>query len=306
VIQVENVTKTFGGKVALKNLNCRIPKGCVYGLVGSNGAGKSTFLRLATGVYKPDAGYITYDEQGVYENPQVKERFVFVADELYFLPQSNMKRMAKLYAANYPLFDIARMEQLAEVFGLDPKANMNTFSKGMKRQAATILALACRAEYLFLDETMDGLDPVIRTLVKKVVYDDICSRNATAVITSHSLRELEDTCDQLALLHEGGIILESDVQNLKTSFFKVQVAFDHEYDQAFFDGIEIMAYSQKGSVANLVVKGDKTQVSERIKAKHPVLLEILPLSLEEVFIHEMNLLGYAFGELSEMEEGGVQ
>jgi len=306
MIQAQNVSKSFGDKQALDDLTCSIPKGCIYGLVGSNGAGKSTFLRLVTGVYKSDDGSITYDGEAVYENPEVKERFAFVPDELFFLPQSNMRRMASLYAASYSGFDMAYMETLAGCFELDTKANINTFSKGMKRQAATILALSCRADYLFLDETMDGLDPVMRNLVKKVVFDDICSRNATAVVTSHSLRELEDTCDQLALLHDGGIIFESDIQNLKTTLFKVQVAFGFEYDEALFEGIEVKSYAQKGSVASLIARGNREEVVERITAHNPLLLEVLPLSLEEVFIHEMGALGYAFEGVLDSDEGSPE
>ena len=193
MIQVNALTKKFGDFTALNALDCSIPTGCIYGMVGSNGAGKSTLLRLITGIYRPDGGNVTLDGKNVYENPSLKKYMVFVPDELYFLPQSSMERMAKTYASVYETFDHARFRELTESFKLNPKANLNTFSKGMKRQAATILALACKTDYLFLDETFDGLDPIMRNLVKKVLYADIAERNATAVITSHSLRELEDT-----------------------------------------------------------------------------------------------------------------
>ena len=225
MICAENVTKKFDNFVALRRLNCSIPESCVYGLVGSNGAGKSTFLRLISGIYRADAGKVTFDGQPVYENPEVKGKIVYVPDELYFLPQSNMNRMAQLYRSMYPNFNNERYADLVKTFGLDPEANINTFSKGMRRQAATILALSCKTEYLFLDETFDGLDPVMRNFVKNLICEDVMERSASAIITSHSLRELEDTCDQLALLHKGGIIFESDIQNLKTSLFKVQIAF---------------------------------------------------------------------------------
>ena len=287
MITAANVTKKFGNFTALDNLSCNIPDGCIYGLVGSNGAGKSTLMRLITGIYKPETGTIAIDGKAVYEDPKVKERFVFVPDELYFLPQSNMIRMAKLYKASYRQFDFSRFEQLTKIFGLNPKANINTFSKGMKRQAATILALACMSDYIFFDETFDGLDPIMRNLVKKVVYADICERNATAVITSHSLRELEDTCDQLALLHKGGIIFESDINDLKTSLSKIQVAFDYDYDQSMFEGLNILEFSKKGSVANIIIRDDRDKATRMIGEMDPILLEILPLTLEEVFIHEM-------------------
>ncbi len=294
MIAVNQVTKRFGNTVALSALSCNIPSGCIYGLVGSNGAGKSTLLRLINGVYKQDEGSICLDGQEVYDNPVVKERFVFVPDELYFLPQSGMARMAKFYAANYRRFDWARFEVLCGLFKLNKNANLNTFSKGMRRQAALILALSTRADYLFMDETFDGLDPVMRTLVKKVLYSDIEERNATAVITSHSLRELEDTCDQLALLHQGGILFESEVQTLKTSLHKVQVAFDEPFDRHRFDSLPMVTYHQTGCVASLILKGDRDQNAERIREMKPVLFEIVPLTLEEVFIYEMQALGYSF------------
>lgn len=297
MIQVNALTKKFGDFTALKALDCTIPSGCVYGLVGSNGAGKSTLLRLICGVYRPDGGNVTLDGKNVYENPELKSRMVFVPDELYFLPQSSMKRMAQAYAAFYPTFDYARFEELAASFKLNVKANLNTFSKGMRRQAATILALSCRTDYIFLDETFDGLDPIMRNLVKKNLYADVAERGATAVLTSHSLRELEDTCDQLALLHKGGIVFESDVQNLKTTLFKVQIAFAHDYDHTFFRGFDVLNFSKQGSVSNLIVRGDREQVIETLRRKSPILMEVLPLTLEEVFLYEMESLGYTFDDI---------
>ncbi len=204
--------------------------------------------------------------------------------------------MAELYAAVYPAFDMDRFAELTQSFKLNPRANLNTFSKGMRRQAATILALSCRTNYLFLDETFDGLDPIMRNLVKKVIYADVAERGATAVITSHSLRELEDTCDQLALLHRGGIVFESDVQNLKTTLFKVQIAFDHDYDHTLFSGFDVLNFTKHGSVSNLIVRGDREHVTRDLRTKSPILMEVLPLSLEEVFLYEMESLGYSFEE----------
>jgi ABC-2 type transport system ATP-binding protein len=292
MIEAINLTKKFDDFTALKSLNCKIPKGCIYGLVGSNGAGKSTLLRLITGIYKPEIGSVTLDGAVIYENYEVKKKMVFVPDELYFLPQASMNRMAELYSAVYENFNFERFKNLTSAFNLGPKKSVNTFSKGMKRQAAIILALSTMPEYIFFDETFDGLDPVMRNLVKKVVYSDICERNATAVLTSHSLRELEDTCDQLALLHNGGILFESDIQNLKTSLFKLQLAFDHDFGKQNFSDIEILSYTQKGSVANLIVRGEKDEITQNIRKMSPMLLDILPLSLEEVFIYEMEAVGY--------------
>ena len=303
MIRAENVTKSFRTAdmnkpfEALKNLSCEIPSGCIYGLVGSNGAGKSTFLRLISGVYRPDSGVVTIDELPIYENPPAKDLIFYVPDDLYFLPQSSMREMARFYKAIYPKFDFERFSRLTETFGLDPTANLNAFSKGMRRQAATILGLSTRPRYLFFDETFDGLDPVMRNLVKQVIYSDVLENETTTIITSHSLRELEDTCDQLALLHKGGIVFESDIENLKTSLFKVQTAFADPFTKDKFLGIDILSYHQIGSVCTLIVRGDRAETEARIRAMEPLLLDLLPLNLEEVFVYEMEALGYAFKDI---------
>ncbi len=302
MIEVKNLTKTFDNFTAINDLSCTIPDGCIYGMVGSNGAGKSTFLRIVSGVYKADKGSVTLDGQAIFENPEAKAKIILVPDELFFLNGATMNRMASLYSAVYPNFDKTRYKELTHAFGLDPKRNVATFSKGMRRQATTILTLSAKPQYIFFDETFDGLDPIMRTLVKKIICDDVAERNATAVITSHSLRELEDTCDQLALLHKGGLVLESDVGDLKTSLFKVQIAFLGEYDKSKFDGIEMLSYSKKGSVANFIVRGDREAVRAKLNALSPALLDILPLSLEEVFTYEMEALGYSFDDITEVQK----
>ena len=296
MIKARKLTKRFGEVEALVNLNCNIPQGCIYGLVGANGSGKSTFLRLCNGIYQPDEGNISINGGEVFDNPSVKEHCVFVPDDLYFLPQSNLNRMMQLYESMYPLFSKARYKELCAAFKLSATRPLNTFSKGMHRQAATILALSAMTDYVFFDETFDGLDPVMRNLVKGMLYDDVLERGCTAVVTSHSLRELEDTCDQLSLLYDGGIVFESDVQNLKTTLFKVQVAFSQEYDRAMFDELDILAFNKQGSVSNLIIRGDSAKCKAIIAAKDPLILEILPLTLEEVFLYEMEALGYSFEE----------
>lgn len=296
MIKAELATKKFGDFYALKDLNCQISKGCIYGLIGSNGAGKSTFLRMITGVYKADSGRISLEGKDIYENPSMKEQIAYIPDELYFLGGASMSRMASMYEAIYPNFDRKRFDELADIFKLNKKVNMNSFSKGMKRQAAIILALSCKPDYIFFDETFDGLDPIMRNLVKNLITSDVLERQATAIITSHSLRELEDTCDQLALLHKGGIVFESDVQNLKTSLFKVQVAFPFDYEKEIFDGLNLLNYSKMGSVASFIVRGDRDETVNYLQEKNPMLLDILPLSLEEVFVHEMEALGYTFDD----------
>ena len=303
MIQAEHVTKIFRSSgqpkphTAVCDLSCTIPGGCIYGLVGSNGAGKSTFLRLLSGVYRPDEGSIEIDDLPVWENPEAKNKIFYVPDDLYFLPQTNMKRMASYYKALYSKFNRARFENLTETFGLDPEANLNTFSKGMRRQAATILALSTMPDYLFFDETFDGLDPVMRNLVKDVIRDDAKQNGTTVIIASHSLRELEDTCDQLSLLHRGGIVFESDISHLTTKLFKVQFALNRPYDDTLFEGMDIKNIQRRGAVTELIVKGDREETMAHLRTFEPTLLEILPLGLEEVFVYEMEALGYAFKDI---------
>jgi ABC-2 type transport system ATP-binding protein len=297
MIVANNVTMKFGDFTALNHLNCAIPDGIIYGLVGSNGAGKSTFLRLISGIYRPLDGEITIDGAPIFNNPTVKQNIIYVPDELYFLPQSNMNRMAELYNSLYENFSYERFHNLTATFGLNPAANINTFSKGMRRQAATVLALSTMPTYLFFDETFDGLDPVMRNLVKQVIYNDVLERKTTTIITSHSLRELEDTCDQLALLHKGGIVFESDIQNLKTTLFKVQIAFSTPFSREDFSEMELLSYTQIGSVATFIVRGERERVIARLRERSPLLLDVLPLNLEEVFIYEMEALGYAFKDI---------
>ena len=297
MIEARNVTLKFGNFTALKDLSCIIPSGCIYGLVGSNGAGKSTFLRLISDVYRPTQGTVEIDGMPVFDNPKAKENLYFVPDELFFLPQSSMAQMAKFYANLYPSFDMNRYQHLTQLFGLNPRANINSFSKGMRRQAATILALSIKPKYLFFDETFDGLDPVMRNLVKDVIREDVANRQSTAIIASHSLRELEDVCDQLALLHRGCIVFESDVKNLNTALFKVQIALPHPFDRACFGDLRIVSYRQSGSVAELIIRGEKEATLSQLQAMQPTVLDVLSLGLEEIFIYEMEALGYAFKDM---------
>jgi ABC-2 type transport system ATP-binding protein len=294
MIIANNVTKRFSDIVALDHLSCKIPDSCVYGLVGANGAGKSTFLRLLSGVYKPDEGSVLMDQQPVYENTAVKKRSVFIADEFWSLPRADMSRMADLYASAYADYDYAKFHSLVKEFGLPVDRPLNTFSKGMRRQAAVIHALSTGADVYLFDETFDGLDPVMRGLVKKKLYDEVSGRGATVIVTSHSLRELEDTCDQLALLYKGGVVLQSDVNELKTSIFKMQVAFSGDYGKSKFKELDIVSFAKLGSVSTLIVRGDRAAAQKALEAMEPMLLETVPITLEEIFVYEMEALGYAF------------
>lgn len=294
MIEVKNLTKKFGRFTALDDVTCTIADNCIYGMVGSNGAGKSTLLRILSGVYRPDGGGAFIDGQPIWENPAAKARIAYVPDELYYFSGASMKRMADMYAVLYPRFNKDKFSRMAADLGLDTKKSLNTFSKGMRRQALTILALATEPDYIYFDETFDGLDPVVRNYIKRLIVEEMNERGATAIITSHSLRELEDTCDQLALLHKGGLVLESEIGKVKTSRFKVQVGFTHDFGREDFEGMDITLFSKSGSVANMIISGDRDETIARLQAMDPVILDVLPLSLEEVFTYEMQALGYTF------------
>lgn len=301
MIEVKNLTKHFGKTRALSGLNMKINESGIFGIVGSNGAGKSTLMRLICGVYQPDTGEVSIDGEVVFDNPKAKEACVFLSDTVYFPIGASLDSMAKAYQSHYPNFSTVDYEEMVKRFGLNPAASLSSFSKGMQKQAMIILALACNCKYTVLDETLDGLDPVMRGVVKKRIYEAVMDKDATIIITSHSLRELDDTCDNLAMLHEGKIIYQKDVQDLKTSLIKVQIAFDKDYDIKSFNGLEVLKYTKNGSVANLIVKGNKESISQTLQAKNPMLLEIIPLSLEEIFTYELRERGYAFEDVVEME-----
>ncbi len=311
MIKVQGITKKFDDITALKDLSCEIPEGKVFGLVGSNGAGKSTLLRIMTGVYRPDEGEVTFDGAPVFDNPGVLENLIYVSDEIYFLPGANLNRMAKFYQTYYPNFSMDRYKQLVDIIKLDPKKRLSGFSKGMRRQAATILALACRPKYYFFDETFDGLDQIMRDTVKKLIYDDICERGVTAILTSHSLRELDNTCDELALLHEGRLVFSHEVESIKTEAKKFQVVFDKAIEVSKFKekcGVPCLSVQGEGRVIQAIISENTEQAEANIRSMNPVMVEILPLSLEEIFSYEMESLGYSFDTEGEGkgDEKGVQ
>ena len=291
MISVKNVTKKFGKFEAINNISCTIQDGCIYGLVGVNGAGKSTLLRTLVGIYKCDGGSVTLDGSEVYDNPYVKRKIAFVPDDLYLPSNATLNSMADKYADLYGRFNYKRFTKLVNDFGLNPSAAFNQFSKGMRRQAATALAIAIEPKYIFFDETFDGLDPFKRNYVKQIIAEDVRQRGATAVITSHSLRELEDSCDQLALLNRGGLVFESETNKLKTSRFKVQIAFDTPYDEKKFEGIDIISYKKSGAVASLIIGSEREKALDRLRAMSPTLIEELPMTLEEVFTYELEARG---------------
>lgn len=299
MLRAERIAKNFGRTTALAEVSCAIPEGKIYGLVGANGAGKSTLLRIFAGIYRPDQGEVTLDGKALLNDPASKARVILVPDELYFLPQSDLVRMSALYESAYPRFDKKRFMTLCNRFNLPQKTPIRTFSKGMKRQSAILLALCAQPDYLLMDETFDGLDPVVRNEVRSLLYEQILERNMSAVLSSHSLRELEDTCDQLSLLYKGGLVFESEVTGLKTNLFKLQVAFGEDFDKTRLTGLDIVHYSQQGRVCNVIVRGDRDAARSLMLERGAVLSEILPLRLEEVCIYEMEALGYSFAKEEE-------
>ncbi len=295
MINVKNITMNFEKITALKDVSLTIPKGCIYGIVGSNGAGKSTLLRTISGIYKPTKGEVFVEEQKTFDNPKIKKKISFVSDDLYFLPDSRLRDMADLFYAAYDSFSFERFYSLAKTFDISTEVKINTLSKGIKRACAIILSLSTMSEYYLFDETLDGLDAIMRNVVKQIIFDEVMEKNATVILTSHSLRELEDTCDQLALLHKGGIIVENDTQSLQIDAFKIQIAFSHNFTKNTFskiEGFEILNYSQSGSVATFIAKGEKSNIHSKLKTLSPAFLDILPLNLEEVFVYKMESLGY--------------
>lgn len=297
MIQMTDVTKTFGGLTALDGLSCTIEAETIYGLVGSNGAGKSTFLRLIAGVYQADSGQICIDGKPVYENLALKNEIFYLSDELYFLPQATMNSMAAFYRSYYSNFSMEVYRQLCAVFPLDPKKRLATFSKGMQRQAGLVLALSTCPSILLLDEAFDGLDPVIRSVVRKILVELIGQRGTTILIASHNLRELEDLCDHVGLLHRGGLVLERDLDSLKLNICKFHCAFEQAPSRDAFSELELTKFSKRGNLITFTAKGNRGVIEKYVSSLNPVFLEAIPLTLEEVFIDEMEGVGYEFNSI---------
>ena len=297
MLKITNLNKTYGNKKVLENLNCNIKTNSIYGLIGANGAGKSTLLRIINDIYRRDSGDIEIDAIEIEDNDEIKQKMVFIPDDLYFFPGYTLKDMAKFYESLYKNFDMKYLEELASILKLDLNSKLQNFSKGMKRQCALICAIATNADYMFFDETFDGLDPVIRNLIKKIIVKQMEKKETTVIMTSHNLRELEDICDNLGLLYKGGILFESDINSLKTNMFKVQISLKEDFDKDTFNGLEIMSIKKIGSVATIIIKGDRNLAEDYLNRLNPVILDFLPLTLEEVFIYEMEVLGYEFNQV---------
>lgn len=292
MIIAKALTKKFDGITALDSINLTIPEGCIYGLVGSNGSGKSTLLRLISGVYMADDGEITVGGERSFNNPPIKSQISFLGDTPYFLAQSDLKEMADLYSNMYPDFDYDIYNHLLTIFPLDQKARLSTFSKGMQRQAALILALSTNPKYLLMDEAFDGLDVVMRRVLSNIVMDGVEKRGMTAIIASHNLRELENVCDNLCVIHEGKIISSGDIESLRGNIRKVQAAFSAVPDMSVFNGLDIMKTERTGSLLSLVVKGNEDEIIQFINTLNPLYAECIEPTLEEVFIYELEVYGY--------------
>lgn len=292
MIEVRELEKRFGTKTALDHVSFSIGGGSVFGLVGSNGAGKSTFLRTAAGVYRPDGGTVLIDGKAPFENSEIKGKICFISDYPFFLPQATLSDMASYLEKIYPNWSGKRFEELNQVFPIGKKEKIANMSKGMQRQAALICAFSAQPEYLLMDEIFDGLDPVMRQLLKRVIFEAVSGTGMTVIIASHNLRELEDVCDHVGLFHKGGVLFEKDLDELRLGISKVQAVFKPMPEKSAFEGLDVLKMETRGSLINLVVRGERDAILEKLNAMGPVFAEALPLTLEEVFISEMEVAGY--------------
>jgi len=281
MLEMKHVSKTFGDFKALDDLSLAVPQGAVYGLVGPNGAGKSTAIRLVNGIYRPDSGEITLERLPIYENPVVKQSIGYIPDDVFFFPAATMEEMRRFYRQIYPKFDDGLFDRLYEVFELPKKAQIRRFSKGMQKQAAFHLTLCCRPEVLILDEPVDGLDPVMRRQVMSMILSDVAEHGTSVLVSSHNLRELEDVCDHVGIMDHGKMLLQKSLSDMQGSTVKLQIVGDVPA------GLEVLHESSSGRLKTLIVRGGAVEVSEKAAAAKSPYFDVLPLSLEEIFIYEL-------------------
>ena len=293
MLEAKHVVKTFDGFRALDGLTMTVPTGAVYGLVGPNGAGKSTIIRHLAGIYRQDSGEVLLDGQPVYEDPAVKRRMTVIGDDWYYFPQANIREMAHFFAGLYPAFSWERYEKLKQVFPLDEKMMLRRMSKGMQKQAAFWLTVCCMPEYLILDEPVDGLDPVMRRQVWSLLLGDVAERGTTVLVSSHNLRELEDVCDHVGILDHGRVLLERSLSDLQDNTVKLQVAYPGVTEPVLPAEMQILHRSHVGRVYTYIVRGSREDILRRMQITEPVLLESIPLTLEEIFIYEVGGVDYA-------------
>ena len=286
MLEIRNLTKTFGDFKALDDLSMTVPKGTVYGLVGPNGAGKSTAIRCMVGVYRPDSGSVTMNGEFVYENPDLKARIGYIPDEIFYFPAATLEEMRRFYKGIYPDFDDNLFERLYEIFNLPRKTPIRRFSKGMQKQAAFHLTICCRPDVLILDEPVDGLDPVMRRQVMSLILADVAERGTTVLISSHNLRELEDVCDHVGIMDHGRMLLEKSLADMQGTTHKLQMVGDAP------ENLEILHESASGRLRTYIVRGSASEISDAVAAANPVYYDVLPLSLEEIFIYELGGVNY--------------
>ena len=303
MIEIKDLSLTFKNAdedhEALKAVTLDIPEGCIYGFVGSNGAGKSTLLRVISGIYRPDSGSVTIDGKAVYDQPQAKENIFFVSDETVQFSRLSVNDLKGFFKLTYPRFDEEVFDELVTKLDLPRKKPLSQFSKGMKRQAIVAAALACRTKYILLDEAFDGLDPAMRKLIRTMIVDDIFDRGATLVVSSHNITEIGELCDKAMLLHKGEVIFAKDIDDVREGFEKVQIALpEGELDRSAIENadVEVLSFKTLGRVSTVITKGDKADITAKLSALSPAVLELVPLTLEEIFIYEMEVRGYAVSE----------
>jgi ABC-type multidrug transport system, ATPase component len=298
MIKIENITKNFGNIRALDDVTAQINRGSIFGLIGSNGSGKSTLMKIMCGIIRADNGNVFFDGEGVYDNIAVKNGIVYLSDEQYFAPHCTIEDMKDIYKSLYTTFSQEKYDKLCGIFGLDKLRKINTFSKGMQKQASILLALSLKPRYLLCDETFDGLDPVMRQLVKRLIAEDVSEGTLTPIIASHNLRELEDICDHIGLLHKGGILFEREIDDLKLNLHKVQAVFAESTSSDDIESaLDIVSFDRRGSLCTLIVRGAEDEIMAQINRRNPVFCERIPLTLEEIFICEMEDRGYDYSKI---------
>ncbi|MDQ0231637.1 ABC transporter ATP-binding protein [Metabacillus malikii] len=293
MIEVHSVSKAYNKHKAVNELSLSVTKGSIYGLLGSNGAGKTSLLKMIAGINRPDKGTIKIDQQPSYENVAIKERVIFIPDVIYFFPQATVAQMASQYRKYYPNWNQERFNQLANAFSIDVNRKVHRLSKGMKRQVAFWLALSTLPDVLILDEPIDGLDPVMRKKIKNLLFQDVAEREMTVLVSSHNLREIEDLCDHVGIMHDGQIIIEKEIDDLKTDTHKIQIALsDPTHEEHLLNQLHILHQEKRGSILLLIVKGNEEKIRKIIQSTELLLFDLLPLTLEEIFIYEMEDIGY--------------
>ena len=285
MIEVRDLYKSFDGFQALKGLNINVPKGAVYGLVGPNGAGKSTVIRHLAGIYRQDSGEVLIEGQPVFENVELKERIAYIPDDIFYYSQANIRDMMHFYRSIYKNFSMERFEKLGQVFSIDPKTPMRKLSKGMQKQVGFWLTLSCCPDYIILDEPVDGLDPVMRRQVWSLLLADVAERGVTVLVSSHNLRELEDVCDHVGIMDHGKLLLERSLSQLQDNIVKVQLALPEGKELPA--DLELVHESRTGRLRQLIIRGNEEELSAKLMAAEPLFMDMLPLSLEEIFIYEL-------------------